>query len=100
MKLEDYEFEKKLGEGSYSEVWLTSKNDSPKKYATKKMERDLIEKSELTKYLTNEITILKYLNNPNIIGRNVILNRPAWHCRSDPAETRVSRLENPINSYP
>ena len=67
MKLEDYEFEKKLGEGSYSEVWLTSKNDSPKKYATKKMDREEIEKSESMKYLRNEIAILQYLNHPNIV---------------------------------
>ena len=67
MKLEDYILEKKIGEGTFSEVWLTSKKDSPKKYATKMMDRDEIEKSEYMKYLKNEIAILQYLNHPNIV---------------------------------
>ena len=67
MKLENYELEKKLGEGAFGEVWLTSKKDDTKKYATKKMDREEIEKSESMKYLRNEIAILQYLNHPNIV---------------------------------
>ena len=67
MKLENYELEKKLGEGAFGEVWLTSKKDDTKKYATKKMDREEIEKSESMKYLRNEIAILQYLHHPNIV---------------------------------
>ena len=67
MKLENYELVDKLGEGAFGEVWLTTKKDSPKKFATKKLDREEIEKSESMKYLRNEIAILQYLNHPNIV---------------------------------
>ena len=67
MKLENYELEKCLGKGAFGEVYLTSKKDDPKKYATKKMDREEIEQGESMKYLRNEIVILQHLNHPNIV---------------------------------
>jgi len=66
-KIDEYELEKFLGKGAFGEVYLTSKAGDPKKYATKKMDRGTIDKSEARKYLANEITILKTLNHPNIV---------------------------------
>ena len=45
MKLENYELVDKLGEGAFGEVWLTTKKDSPKKFATKKLDREEIERT-------------------------------------------------------
>ena len=67
MKLENYELEKCLGKGAFGEVYLTSKKDDPKKYATKKMDREEIEKGDAMKYLRNEIVVLQYLDHPNIV---------------------------------
>ena len=66
-KIDDYELEKCLGKGAFGEVYLTSRAGDTKKYATKKMDRGTIDKSEARKYLANEIKILKSLNHPNIV---------------------------------
>ena len=60
--------EKKLGCGMLCEVYLTSKKGiENKKFATKKFEKEEIEKCESKKLLKNEIFFLKYLNHPNIV---------------------------------
>ena len=66
-KIDEYAAEKFLGKGAFGEVYLTSREGDPKKYATKKMDRGTIDKSEARKYLANEIKILKSLNHPNIV---------------------------------
>ena len=63
----DLKLEKNIGKGSFCEVYLTSKKDDTKKYATKKIERAKIENTEAIKYLRNEAIIIKNLNHPNII---------------------------------
>ena len=63
----DFKLEKNIGKGSFCEVYLTSKKDDTKKYATKKIERAKIENTEAMKYLRNEAIIIKNLNHPNII---------------------------------
>ena len=67
MKIDNYCLEKCIGKGFVGEVYLTSKDGDSKKYATKKLNREEIEKGELMKYLRNEIAILQYLNHPNIV---------------------------------
>ena len=67
MQIDNYILEKPLGEGAFGEVYLTKKKGDNKSYATKKYERDKIEKSEALKYLKNEIDILQTLNHPNIV---------------------------------
>ena len=67
MQIDNLLLEKCLGSGSFGEVYLTKKNGDNKYYATKKYERDKIEKTEAMKYLKNEINILQSLKHPNIV---------------------------------
>ena len=68
MKLENYELDKFLGKGAFGEVYLTTKKGESKKFATKKLDREEMEKEQdAMKYLRNEIVILQFLNHPNIV---------------------------------
>ena len=67
MIVDNLTLEKCLGKGAFGEVYLTTKKGSNEKFATKKLEREQIEKSEAMKYLKNEIIILQNLKHPNIV---------------------------------
>ena len=63
----DYKLFKKIGEGSFGEVYLTQKGDNPEIYATKRLNLQQTSIQTLQKYLKNEIEIMKELNHPNVI---------------------------------
>ena len=68
MQIDNLILEKCLGKGAFGEVYLTRmKGDNNNYYATKKYERDKIDRDGTFKYLNNEIEILKTLNHPNIV---------------------------------
>lgn len=81
IKIKDYILYKKIGKGSYGEVFLTQKENDPKKYATKKIDISKFSTKDAYKYLNNEIKIMKQLDHENIIklyeflntGRNIYL---------------------------
>ena len=56
-----------LGKGAFGEVYLTSKQGSKQKFATKKIDKKFTANPRAKKYLDNEIAILKEINHPNII---------------------------------
>lgn len=66
-QVEDITLLKLLGSGAFGEVYLSSKNGTTKKFATKKIKRYLIDQPGINKYLMNEIMNLKKLNHPNIV---------------------------------
>ena len=68
MKVGNLILEKKLGEGSFGEVNLTKIEGDNDLYATKKYDREEIEKvPDLERYMRSEIIILNELSHPNII---------------------------------
>ena len=65
--IDDLTLLKCLGKGSYGEVFLTQKQGKNQLFATKKMDRKYADQPHVSKYLKNEIAILKELNHPNIV---------------------------------
>ena len=67
MLVGDLTLSKCLGKGAFGEVYLTSKQGSKLKYATKKIDKKFSSNPRAKKYLDNEIKILKEIDHPNII---------------------------------
>jgi serine/threonine protein kinase len=65
--IDDLTLLKCLGKGSYGEVFLTSKAGKSQLFATKKMDRKYADQPHVSKYLRNEIAILRELNHRNIV---------------------------------
>ena len=67
LQLDDYLLEKFLGKGTFGEVYLTKKSNTNLIFATKRMEKALVEDPRYKKYFANEVAILKKLYHKNII---------------------------------
>jgi calcium-dependent protein kinase len=67
MLIEDLTLIKILGKGSFGEVYLTSKQGTKEKYATKKINKKYALNEKNKKYIDNEINILKEVSHDNII---------------------------------
>ena len=66
-KVDEYTLNECIGKGSFGEVYYTTKEDSSIPYATKRFNRENVEKKENISYFINEITILKEIYHKNII---------------------------------
>ncbi len=67
MLVDDLTLIKPLGKGAFGEVYLTSKQGSKEKFATKKIDKKFTLNPKAKKYLDNEIGILKDIKHPNIV---------------------------------
>ena len=68
MLVDDLTLIDKIGKGAFGEVYLTSKQGSSIKYATKKLDKSKYSSNpKAKKYLDNEIAILKDISHPNIV---------------------------------
>ena len=67
MLVDDLTLIKPLGKGAFGEVYLTSKQGSKEKFATKKIDKKFTLNPKAKKYLDNEISILKDIDHPNIV---------------------------------
>ena len=67
MLIDDLNLLKCLGKGAFGEVYLTTKQGSNIKYATKKINKSEIKNPKSRQYIENEISILKEMDHPNII---------------------------------
>ncbi len=79
MQVDDLILTKSLGKGAFGEVFLTQKKGSKELFATKRLDRAFSEKPENIKLLSNEITLLKKINHPNIV-RLIDLKKTKSHC--------------------
>ena len=66
-KIREYTLFKLLGKGSFGEVYLTQKENSPVILATKILDKKQTDRPSVKKYFDNEISIMKELNHPNIV---------------------------------
>jgi len=67
LRIEDYILEYKLGSGSFSEVYYTTKKKSNQVFATKRVDKSKALSENMKNYFLNEIDILKNTNNSNVI---------------------------------
>jgi len=67
MMIDDLSLIKRLGQGSFGEVFLTSKKGHSQLYATKKIPKAIADSEKVKKYFKNEIIILQQLNHKNIM---------------------------------
>ena len=65
--LDDLTFNKRLGKGSFEEVFLTSKAGHSELYATKKIPKAMVDSENIQKYFKNEISILQNIKHKNIM---------------------------------
>ena len=74
-QLGDYIFIKNLGKGSFGDVFLTKKANSPQLYATKKIPISNLKREKFAQYLKNEINIMKILGHKNIVKLHEVIKR-------------------------
>ena len=75
--IKDYQLIKPLGKGSFGEVFLTQKKNSPQLLATKRIEIKQLKDPLNKKYLQYEIDVMKQLrNHPNIIKLIDLIQTP------------------------
>lgn len=67
MLVGDYTLTKSLGKGAFGEVYITSKQGTQEKFATKKIDKKFARNPKAKKYIDNEIKILKSIEHENII---------------------------------
>lgn len=67
MKIDEYNLVKKIGEGSFGEVFLTQRENDKNLYATKRIKKQFVVENNFQRYLTNELSILKKLKHQNIV---------------------------------
>lgn len=67
ISIEPYLLVKKIGKGNFGQVFYTTKNNSDKVYATKKVEKMKVEKGTEKAYFLNEIDVLRNCDHENII---------------------------------
>ena len=67
MLVGDYTLTTNLGKGAFGEVYLTSKQGTQEKFATKKIDKKFARNPKAKKYIDNEINILKKISHENIV---------------------------------
>ena len=78
MLTDDLTMIKPLGNGAFGKVFLTSKQGTSEKFATKQIDKKFAANPKAKKYLDNEIAILKDINHPNIVKLYEVKETPQY----------------------
>ena len=78
-RIDDVTLLKKLGSGSFGDVYLATKAGRPGYFAAKLQSRSIMDKPENKRHLEYEINILKGLNHPNIYKIEEIKTTPEYY---------------------
>ena len=70
--IDEYALLKCIGKGAFGEVYLTSRQNSTKLFATKKVPKQKADSPAIKKYFKNELAILKEINHKYIIHLETI----------------------------
>jgi serine/threonine protein kinase len=66
-ELQGYRFDKEIGKGAFSKVYLATKKDTGERYAIKRIDKSFVNDKRYKKYLNNEIFILNNIKHENVI---------------------------------
>ena len=66
-ELQGFRFDKQIGKGAFSTVYLATKVDTGEKYAIKRIDKSFVTDKRYKKYLNNEIFILNNIKHENVI---------------------------------
>ena len=66
-ELQGYRFDKEIGKGAFSKVYLATKIDTGERFAIKRIDKSFVNDKRYKKYLNNEIFILNNTKHENII---------------------------------
>ena len=66
-ELQGYRFDKEIGKGAFSMVYLATKTDTGERYAIKRIDKSFVTDKRYKRYLNNEIFILNNAKHENII---------------------------------
>jgi serine/threonine protein kinase len=66
-ELQGYRFDKEIGKGAFSKVYLATKKDTGERYAIKRIDKSFVTDKRYKKYLNNEIFILNNIKHENVI---------------------------------
>ena len=70
MLVGDYTLTKSLGKGAFGEVYITSKQGTQEKFATKKIDKKFARNPKAKKYIDNEIKILNQIKHERFQKRS------------------------------
>ena len=66
-ELQGFRFDKEIGKGAFSKVYLATKKDTGERYAIKRIDKSFVNDKRYKKYLNNEIFILNNIKHENVI---------------------------------
>lgn len=66
--MEDYEIFRKIGEGTYANVYIARCHDDNEVYAIKSINKEIVTKNcENFDALVNEIDVMRFMDHPSIL---------------------------------
>ncbi len=100
LSIQDFDVLGRIGDGSFSTVFLARNKQSGKQYAIKMMNKHLIMRNKVVEYIKNERNILDKLDDPGIAKLHFTFQDPDNLCESSPALGLVPDLGHDKCTHP